>query len=61
MISRIRLVYYSFLWDWKAQTSLVKPPITKKIVEQHGGTISVETAPDKGTSFHVELPLRQEQ
>jgi signal transduction histidine kinase len=35
--------------------------IVKKIVEQHGGTITVETAPGKGTSFHVELPLRQGQ
>jgi signal transduction histidine kinase len=35
--------------------------IVKKIVEQHGGTISVETAPGEGTSFHVELPLRQEK
>lgn len=35
--------------------------IVKKIVEQHGGSITVETAPGKGTSFHVELPLRQDQ
>ena len=31
--------------------------IVKKIVEQHGGRISVESAPQQGTSFHVELPL----
>jgi signal transduction histidine kinase len=31
--------------------------IVKKIVEQHGGTISVESAAGEGTSFHVELPL----
>ncbi|MDT7541538.1 MAG: two-component system, sensor histidine kinase FlrB [Acidobacteriota bacterium] len=35
--------------------------IVKKIIEQHGGTISIETAPDTGTSFRVELPLRQEK
>jgi signal transduction histidine kinase len=35
--------------------------IVKKIIEQHGGTITVETAPGEGTSFHVELPLRQDQ
>jgi signal transduction histidine kinase len=35
--------------------------IVKKIVEQHGGAISVETAPGKGTIFRVELPLRQEK
>jgi signal transduction histidine kinase len=33
--------------------------IVKKIVEQHGGTIAVESATGEGTSFHVELPLTQ--
>lgn len=33
--------------------------IVKKIVEQHSGTISVESVAGEGTSFHVELPLAQ--
>jgi signal transduction histidine kinase len=32
--------------------------IVKKIVEQHGGTIAVESATGEGTRFHVELPLK---
>jgi len=32
-------------------------PITKAIVEAHGGTISVESEVEKGTTFHVSLPI----
>jgi signal transduction histidine kinase len=35
--------------------------IVKKIVEQHGGTIGVESAAGEGTRFHVELPLKASQ
>lgn len=33
--------------------------ITKKIIEQHDGTISVESKAGEGTRFRVELPLSQ--
>lgn len=32
--------------------------IVKQIVEQHGGAISVESSPDEGTSFTVDLPMK---
>jgi signal transduction histidine kinase len=34
-------------------------PICKKIVEEHGGSIEVQSAPDQGASFHLSLPVDQ--
>jgi signal transduction histidine kinase len=33
--------------------------ICKQIIQAHNGHISVKTVPGKGTSFHIELPVRQ--
>jgi signal transduction histidine kinase len=31
-------------------------PTTRRIIEEHGGHITVQSEPGKGTSFRVELP-----
>ncbi len=31
-------------------------PITKRIIEAHGGTINVQSEPDRGTQFTIRLP-----
>ncbi len=32
-------------------------PLTRQVVAEHGGRISCESAPDRGTSFLIELPI----
>ena len=35
-------------------------PVAHQIVEQHGGILRAEANPDRGMTFSVVLPLRQE-
>jgi signal transduction histidine kinase len=35
--------------------------IVQSIAEQHGGKVSVESEPGKGSCFSIKLPLRQSQ
>jgi len=32
--------------------------VTRKVIEEHGGTIRVESQPDRGTIFFIEIPLK---
>lgn len=32
-------------------------PITRRIIEEHKGSVTVESEPNQGTTFHVTLPL----
>ena len=33
-------------------------PLVHSIVQQHGGTITIETSPSGGARFHLRLPLQ---
>jgi PAS domain S-box-containing protein len=48
---------FSPLSTSKAQGMGFGLAICKRIIEAHGGTISVETAKDKGTAFTITLPI----
>ena len=36
-------------------------PLTQQIINEHGGQIRCESAPEHGTTFVIELPLRHGQ
>jgi len=70
---RVRIVVRDFGsgMDAKTKTRLFEPFFTTKkrgtglgmsvvrqIIELHGGTIDVQSKPDKGTTFTIELPLQ---
>ncbi len=33
-------------------------PTAKSIIDKHGGALSVESEPGRGTTFHISLPVR---
>jgi signal transduction histidine kinase len=41
----------------KEQTIGIGLSITKSIIEEHGGSIKVESTPDSGSTFYIELPI----
>ena len=49
---------FSPLFTTKAQGMGFGLAICKRIIEAHGGTITVETAVNKGTTFTITLPLK---
>ncbi len=55
-LGRIFDVYYSS----KAGGTGLGLPTTRKIVERHGGELTVDSAPGKGTQFRISFPLAGE-
>jgi signal transduction histidine kinase len=68
---RIQVIDYGSGMDQKTQSRLFEPffttkkrgtglglSIVRQIIDLHGGTIEVDSAPGKGTTFRIELPLR---
>jgi len=53
--TRVRL-FEPFFTKHKAKGTGLGLSIAKRFVEDHNGTIRVETTPEKGTSFFIELP-----
>ncbi len=52
---------FSPLFTTKAQGMGFGLAICKRVIEAHGGTISVQTAKSKGTTFTVSLPIKLEE
>jgi len=48
------------LFTTKAKGQGLGLPVCKRIVEAHGGSITVQSTVNKGTIFTVKIPLRQE-
>ncbi len=53
---RIRSKVFDAFFSTKEDGSGLGLPMTKRILEQHGGTVRFQTAPGKGTDFVLSLP-----
>jgi len=52
------LEIFNFFTTTKPDGTGLGLPISRRIVEAHGGTLTYESAPGRGTTFNVTLPRR---
>jgi signal transduction histidine kinase/putative methionine-R-sulfoxide reductase with GAF domain len=53
-------MFQPFATSGKADGTGLGLAIVKKIIDEHGGKVSYESAAGRGTTFHVTLPLKRE-
>ena len=58
MNSDVRAKLFTPLFTTKARGMGLGLPICKRIIEAHGGTISVHSSPNKGTTFTIKMPTQ---
>jgi signal transduction histidine kinase len=59
MTEEVRSRVFDAFYSTRAGGSGLGLPTTRKIIEAHGGTITVESEPGKGSQFTVRLPNQQ--
>jgi signal transduction histidine kinase len=55
---RARL-FQPFATEGRAEGTGLGLPIVKQVVDAHGGTIDVDSAPGKGTTVRIDLPAAE--
>ncbi len=58
MTSDVLAKLFTPLFTTKARGMGLGLPICKRIIEAHGGTISVHSSPNKGTTFTIKMPTQ---
>ncbi len=58
MAEEVRAKIFRPFFSTRSGGSGLGLPTTKRIIDAHGGAITVESEPSRGTAFHIWLPTR---